>query len=110
MERTAMNSEFTWRERYLLIDDVLDKRLGSLRLGIAVTSIVGVTCSALLLANHFGLNLPDFVRELLWVVAVSSFTGMIAAWREKRWVPLVKKLKDRILELEANASNGAGMA
>jgi len=64
-------------------------------MGIMV--IIGIACAAGLVAGWCGLAMPDLAWELLWAGAIAGFTGALAAWREKRWISLVRKLK-RILK------------
>jgi hypothetical protein len=100
-----MDSELTSRERYLLSDHFLGERLWELRLGMAVLAIFAIGCAAGLVVGLCGLALPELVWEALWGGVIAGVGGAVVAWREKRWISLLRKLKHRLSELESEPAD-----
>ena len=99
-----MNCELTSWERHQLTDHFLNERLWELRLGMAVTGVISVSSAVTLIADRFGLALPALAWDILCAGAIGGCAAVVAAWREKRWILLLKKVKRRLVELEADTN------
>jgi hypothetical protein len=100
-----MTNNLTEWERHLLSEHNLRERTRSLGLAVAALPALGIGCAAGLVAGWNGVELSDLAWDLLWIGMVSSFAGAAAAWREWGHLALLRKLKERISELEAQVNN-----
>jgi hypothetical protein len=96
-----MANDFSDWERHLLSEHHLRERTRSLGLAVAALLVLGIGCAAGLIAGWNGVELSDLAWDLLWIGMVSSFAGAVAAWREWGHLALLRKLKERISELES---------
>jgi hypothetical protein len=100
-----MANDFSDWERHLLSEHNLRERTRSLGLAVAALLFLGIGCAAGLIAGWNGVELSDLAWDLLWIGMVSSFAGAAAAWREWGHLALLRKLKERISELESQVNN-----
>lgn len=96
-----MSTELSDWERHLLSDRELRDRCWELRLRLGTLALIGIGCAAGLAVGRWGVNVSEVVRGVLWAVMVASFAGVVSAWREWRYVALLRKVMRRLLELEA---------
>jgi hypothetical protein len=99
-----MKITFTEWERYLLNKHRLAERTNSAGVAMVFLPLLGLGCAGGLIAGWCGAELPDLAWDLLWIGAISFFAGTASVWREWRLLSLVKKLRDRVLELEDQQS------
>jgi hypothetical protein len=101
-----VTTEFTVWERHLLSERRLRERNWELALAVGVLALIATGCAAGLAAGWCGLVLPELAWDLLWIGMVSSLAGALGAWREWGHLALLRKLKQRILELESQIETG----
>jgi hypothetical protein len=96
-----VSSELSGWERYIFNERQLRERFWELPVAIGVFGLIGTGCAIGLALGWSGLALAESAREWLWVGRVTGVAGTFSAWRQWRYVALLRKVLRRISELEA---------
>jgi hypothetical protein len=98
-------TEFTVWEQHLLSEHRLREKIGEIKVGLGMLGLITLGGASCLVAGWCGVELPELAWDLAEIGTATGAAGIIGLWRQWSYLALLKKLRERIAELEVQLEN-----